>query len=72
MAESKGDRLVRTPAGKGRLTAISEVPGGWQVLVALSAGETWTGRADDLTGKQDQETIAAFRQALGEDREGDG
>lgn len=58
--------LVETPKGKGRLTAVAEVVGGWRVHVELSSGGTWTGAAEELTGSGDAEALRRFRRELGE------
>lgn len=62
--------LVETPEGKGRLSAIAEVVGGWRVHVELVDGGTWTGSASELLGAEDQKALEAFRRRLGEDRRG--
>lgn len=60
-------KTVETPEGRGRLTAVAQVDGGWVVRVELSAGATWTGPAEELSGARDAETLKEFRRGLGEE-----
>lgn len=56
--------MVETPAGRGRLSAVAELPGDRLVGVVLEDGKTWIGSVKERVGEGDAERVERFKESL--------